>query len=178
MPILLADIYATQGLNDRALRELASALPRMKSGTDRATLLLRRARLLAYHLNNLGRPARLYVMARNLEARPVEVRTERLGETATTRIEGQLGQVTLLEYFASTRGATLTLAPGELAAAYASPTLSPGSALPSSMMVSRSAMIWHGCETLVRALITGTVAYSASSSIRPWSRMRIMIAST
>ena len=46
VPILLADIYATQGLNDRALRELASALPRMKSGTDRATLLLRRARLL------------------------------------------------------------------------------------------------------------------------------------
>jgi PKD repeat protein len=86
-----------------------------------------RARLLAYHLNALGRPARLYVMARNLETRPVEVRTERLGETAPTRVEGQLGQVTLLEYFASTAAQTLTLAPGQTAAAYASPTLGAGS---------------------------------------------------
>ncbi|MHA0035802.1 hypothetical protein ACXXDK_13285 [Deinococcus sp. PESE-38] len=86
-----------------------------------------RARLLAYHLNALGRPARLYVMARNTEPRPVEVRTERQGETAPTRVEGQLGQVTLLDYFASTADHTLTLAPGEMAAVYASPTLSAGS---------------------------------------------------
>ncbi|EYB69512.1 hypothetical protein DEIPH_ctg004orf0011 [Deinococcus phoenicis] len=86
-----------------------------------------RARLLAYHLNALGRPARLYVLARNLEARAVEVRTERLGETAPTRIEGLLGQVTLLDYFASTGGHVLTLAPGQSAAVYASPTLGVGS---------------------------------------------------
>ncbi len=86
-----------------------------------------RARLLAYHMNGLRRSARLYVMARNLESRPVEVQTERLGETAPTRIESQLGQVTLLEYFASNGARTLTLAPGQTAAAYASPTLSPGS---------------------------------------------------
>ncbi|MBZ9714877.1 copper amine oxidase N-terminal domain-containing protein [Deinococcus multiflagellatus] len=86
-----------------------------------------RARLLAYHLNGLGKPARLYVMARNLESRPVEVRTERLGETAPTRLESILGQVTLLEYFASGGGTTLTLAPGQAAAVYASPTLNPGS---------------------------------------------------
>lgn len=86
-----------------------------------------RARLLGYHLNGLNRPARMIVMARNTEARPVEVRTDRLGETAPTRLESLLGQVTLLEYFASTRGATLTLAPGESAAVYASPTLNGGS---------------------------------------------------
>ncbi|MBZ9753016.1 copper amine oxidase N-terminal domain-containing protein [Deinococcus sp. HMF7604] len=86
-----------------------------------------RARLLGYHLNGLGRPARLYVMARNLEVRPIEVRTERLGETAPTRLESILGQVTLLEYFASGSGTTLTLAPGQAAAVYASPTLNPGS---------------------------------------------------
>lgn len=86
-----------------------------------------RARLLAYHLNGLGRPARLYVMARNLESRPVEVRSERLGETAPTRIEGILGQVTLLEYFASGGGTVLNLLPGQTAAVYASPTLSAGS---------------------------------------------------
>ncbi|WP_189101701.1 stalk domain-containing protein [Deinococcus knuensis] len=86
-----------------------------------------RARLLAYHLNGLGRPARLYVMARNLEDRSVEVRSERLGETAPTRIEGLLGQVTLMEYFASSGGTTLSLMPGQSAAVYASPTLSAGS---------------------------------------------------
>lgn len=86
-----------------------------------------RARLLAYHLNALGKPARLYILARNLEARAVEVRTERLGETAPTRIEGLLGQVTLLDYFASTGGAVLSLPPGESAAVYASPTLGVGS---------------------------------------------------
>ncbi|PNY82920.1 copper amine oxidase [Deinococcus koreensis] len=86
-----------------------------------------RARMLAYHLNGLGRPARLYILARNLDERPVDIRTTRLGETAPTRIEGTLGQVTLMEYFASTGGSLLTLSPGSTAAVYASPTLSPGS---------------------------------------------------
>ncbi len=86
-----------------------------------------RARMLAYHLNGLGRPARLYVLARNLGARPVDVHTRRLGETAPTRIEGTLGQVTLMEYFASQGGPTLSLAPGQTAAVYASPTLNTGS---------------------------------------------------
>ncbi|MEF2279779.1 copper amine oxidase N-terminal domain-containing protein [Deinococcus sp. YIM 134068] len=86
-----------------------------------------RARLLAYHLNALGRPARLYVLARNLEPRAVEVRTERLGETAPTRIEGLLGQVTLLDYFAGAGAGSLTLAPGQSAPVYASPTLNAGS---------------------------------------------------
>ncbi|WP_051668634.1 copper amine oxidase [Deinococcus frigens] len=84
-------------------------------------------RLLAYHLNGLGKPARLYVLARNIEDRPVEVRTLRQGETAPTRVEGLLGQVTLLDYFASTGGPRLTLAPGQSAAVYASPTLGVGS---------------------------------------------------
>lgn len=84
-------------------------------------------RVLAYHLNGLGRPARLYVLARNLEGRAVDLRTERQGETAPTRLESLLGQVTLLDYFAGTGGATLTLQPGQTAAVYASPTLGPGS---------------------------------------------------
>ena len=85
------------------------------------------ARLLAYHLNGLRKPARLYVLARNLEGKAVDIRTERQGETAPTRLESLLGQVTLLDYFASTGGATLTLMPGQTAAVYASPTLGPGS---------------------------------------------------
>ncbi|MBB5235603.1 copper amine oxidase N-terminal domain-containing protein [Deinococcus budaensis] len=98
-----------------------------QSGVLYQDSLAGRARLLAYHLNALSKPARLYVLARNLEARPVEVRTERSGETAPTRIEGLLGQVTLLDYFASAGGAVLNLAPGQSAAVYASPTLNPGS---------------------------------------------------
>ena len=85
-----------------------------------------RARLLGYHLNGLNKDARLYIMARNTESRPLEVRTERIGETAPTRIESLLGQVTLLEYFSSTGGSTLSLAPGQAAAIYASPVLRAG----------------------------------------------------
>jgi PKD repeat protein len=85
------------------------------------------ARLLAYHVNALPVAARLYVVARNLENRPVEVRTDRLGETAPTRIEGLLGQVTLLDYFASSGAQTVTIQPGESVAVYASPTLGSGS---------------------------------------------------
>jgi hypothetical protein len=47
-----------------------------------------------------------------------------------------------------------------------------------SSNVSTSAMIWQGCEVLVRPLMTGTVAWSANSSIMPSSRMRIMTMST
>jgi PKD repeat protein len=103
------------------------SIPLLFSDSPEAPTQRGRARLLAYHLNALGKPARLYVLARNTENRPVEVRTERLGETAPTRIEGLLGQVTLLDYFAHTGSQTLTLSPGQSAAVYASPTLGMGS---------------------------------------------------
>ncbi|WP_293913522.1 copper amine oxidase N-terminal domain-containing protein [Deinococcus sp.] len=86
-----------------------------------------KARLLAYHLNTLSKPARLYVVARNLEAKTTDVITERSGETAPTRIESVLGQVTLLDYFAGSENRRVSVAPGESVAVYASPTLSPGS---------------------------------------------------
>ena len=49
------------------------------------------ARVLAYHLNALNRPARLYMVARNTESRALDVTTLRSGETAPTRIESVLG---------------------------------------------------------------------------------------
>ncbi len=97
-----------------------------QSGILYQDTLAGRARLLAYHLNGLNKTARLYIMARNLESRPVDLRTERLGETAPTRVESVLGQVTLLEYFSSSGGSTLTLVPGQTAAVYASPQLMGG----------------------------------------------------
>ncbi|MDB5045405.1 MAG: Tfp pilus assembly protein PilF [Deinococcus sp.] len=45
--LLIADIYVTQGLPDRAIRELDAATPRAKPGPDRASLLLRKANLLS-----------------------------------------------------------------------------------------------------------------------------------
>ncbi|RTR25934.1 copper amine oxidase N-terminal domain-containing protein [Deinococcus radiophilus] len=84
------------------------------------------ARLLGYHVNDLGRPARMYIMIRNLESRPVSVALNRQGETAPSRIEGILGQVTLMDYFSSPARSTVNLAPGQVSALYASPTLNPG----------------------------------------------------
>ncbi|GGS13484.1 tetratricopeptide repeat protein [Deinococcus knuensis] len=45
--LLLADIYVAQGLPERATRELDAAVPRAANGSDRATLLLRKADILA-----------------------------------------------------------------------------------------------------------------------------------
>ncbi|MBB5235039.1 tetratricopeptide repeat protein [Deinococcus budaensis] len=45
--LLLADIYLGQRLPDRAVRELDAAAGRVKTGADRATLLLRKADVLA-----------------------------------------------------------------------------------------------------------------------------------
>lgn len=45
--LLLSDIYVGQGLPDRAARELDAAVKRVKTGADRATLLLRKANVLA-----------------------------------------------------------------------------------------------------------------------------------
>ncbi|KEF34861.1 copper amine oxidase [Deinococcus sp. RL] len=97
-----------------------------QSGVLYQDSLAGRVRLLGYHINGLKTGARLHILARNLEGGPVELRTERQGETAPTRIETLLGQVTLLDYFASTGGPTLTLAPGATVPVYSSPTLTPG----------------------------------------------------
>lgn len=44
---LLADIYVTQGLPDRAMRELDSAMPKVRAGAARGALLLHKANILA-----------------------------------------------------------------------------------------------------------------------------------
>lgn len=54
VPQLIADIYVMQGLPDRAVRELDSALPRMSSGAARSGLLLHKAGLLAASGNAAG----------------------------------------------------------------------------------------------------------------------------
>ncbi|WP_027482500.1 hypothetical protein [Deinococcus pimensis] len=85
-----------------------------------------RARLLAYHVNGLGAPARVYVVARNLEDRPVTVRSVRAGETAPSKTEGTLGQVALLDFLTSEATPQLTVESGRLVTLYSSPVLTPG----------------------------------------------------
>ncbi|MCY1702923.1 stalk domain-containing protein [Deinococcus sp. SL84] len=102
------------------------------------------ARLLGYHVNDLGRPARLYIVARNLESRPVSVQVARQGETAPSRVEGILGQVTLMDYFASSARGAVNVPAGGLSALYVSPSLSQG----------------HGVSILQDIVSSGRVAVS------------------
>lgn len=102
------------------------------------------ARLLGYHVNDLDRPARLYIVARNLETRPVSVQVLGQGETAPSRVEGILGQVTLMDYFASTPRGSVNLPTGGMTALYVSPTLNPG----------------HGASILQEVQSSGRVALS------------------
>lgn len=85
-----------------------------------------RARLLGYHVNALGVPARLFIVARNLEARPVRITRTRAGAVAPSNIEGTLGQGALLDYFASSPEAPIEVPPGGSVPLYASPTLANG----------------------------------------------------
>lgn len=129
-------LLAYPALNPQTLTPSVTALPLIFSDSperpSQAGILYQDSlegavRVLAYHVNGLSGPARLFVVARNPGVTPVTVRTERLGETAPTRVEGVLGQATLLGYFAPSPSSSLTLNPGEYAAVYASPTLNPGS---------------------------------------------------
>jgi hypothetical protein len=84
-------------------------------------------RLVGYHLNAKATPGRLMAVVRNVDTKPATVKLDRTGETAPARVEGILGQVTLMDYFASRPGTQLTLAPEESAILYLSPTIIPQS---------------------------------------------------
>ncbi|AIE84932.1 hypothetical protein OP10G_1564 [Fimbriimonas ginsengisoli Gsoil 348] len=83
------------------------------------------ARLLAYHMNNASVVARLYVVARNVSDAPATVRTARIGDTAPARVEGVLGQVTLLSFLTGRQDSRIQLGAGESALIYVSPLLAP-----------------------------------------------------
>lgn len=84
-------------------------------------------RVVAYHLNAKATPGRLMTVVKNVDVKPALVKLDRTGETAPARVEGVLGQVTLMDYFASRPGTQLSLAPGESAILYLSPTIVPQS---------------------------------------------------
>lgn len=81
--LLLADIYVTQGLQGRALRELDAAAGRVTNGGDRALLLLRKADILAGQGNT--RAAVLAAQDATREDSRSAVAFARLGELRAAR---------------------------------------------------------------------------------------------
>ncbi|MFC4426501.1 hypothetical protein [Deinococcus navajonensis] len=82
-----------------------------------------RVRVVAYHLNRLARPARLYVLARpRTAATAVQVLAE--GSAGGTRMESVLGQVSVLDFMTSAGRAPQALPQG-ITALYTSPLLAP-----------------------------------------------------
>lgn len=84
------------------------------------------ARLLAYHQNAMPTPAYLVVLATNVDAAPVHLKVERLGETAATRVVAVLGQVSLMDFLLAPAGGQVRLEPGQTVALYSSALLATG----------------------------------------------------
>ncbi|WP_221091228.1 hypothetical protein [Deinococcus aquaedulcis] len=83
-----------------------------------------RVRVVAYHLNRLPRPARLFVLARPTTAN-TSVEVQREGSAGGTRLESVLGQVSVLDFLTSAGRARQLLDPQAPTALYISPLLTP-----------------------------------------------------
>jgi mRNA-degrading endonuclease toxin of MazEF toxin-antitoxin module len=124
-PILRAD------WRDESVPLIVSNSPEeaRRSGVLYADVFSGPARLLAYHLNALPTPARLVVLATNVEAAPVSLKVERMGETAATRVAAVLGQVSLMDFLLAPAGERVNLEPGQTVALYKSVLLVGGQGL-------------------------------------------------
>jgi len=87
------------------------------------------ARLLAYHLNAMPIPARLVVLATNMDTAPLSLKVERLGETAATRVVAVLGQVGLMDFLLAPAGERVSLEPGQTVPLFKSALLATGQGL-------------------------------------------------
>ena len=91
-----------------------------------------RARVLAYHANGLGTPARVLLLARNPGSpgsAAVQVQGLRQGSAAVPQPDPLVGQRTLLRYFASGPRALPSVAAGGQAVLYDSGPLAPGAVM-------------------------------------------------
>ena len=91
-----------------------------------------RTRVLAYHVNGLGRPARLLLLARNLEAQHLDgqqtsLSVLRQGSAVTRQPDPVIGQQTLLRYFSSGPRPLRPLGGTQQRVLYDSGLLAPGS---------------------------------------------------
>ncbi len=95
--------------------------------TVQASTVQDRVRVLAYHVNGLGRPARLLLLARNMEEQPASLTVLRQGRAVTRQPDPVIGQQTLLRYFSSGPRPPRTLNSGEQGVLFDSGLLVPGS---------------------------------------------------
>ena len=86
-----------------------------------------RVRVMAYHVNGLGRPARLLLLARNMGEQPASLTVLRQGRDVTQQPDPVIGQQTLLRYFSSGPRPPRTLGGGEQGVLFDSGLLAPGS---------------------------------------------------
>lgn len=84
-------------------------------------------RVMAYHVNGLGRPARLLLLARNMHEQPAPLTVLRQGRAVTRQPDPVIGQQTLLHYFSSGPRPPRTLGGGEQGVLFDSGLLAPGS---------------------------------------------------
>lgn len=101
----------------------------IRSGVLYEDVIDGRARLLAYHINALMLPARLMVIATNVDDKNVEIQLDRLGETSATRVVSVLGQVSLMDFLTSSAQEKLNLVPGQSVVLYGSASLANGQGL-------------------------------------------------
>lgn len=87
------------------------------------------ARLMAYHTNGLGVPARLLLVAANMGNSPQTVRLLRQGSIASTSVVALLGQVSLLDFLTSKPVGQFVLEAGQAVPLYISSQLAPGEGL-------------------------------------------------
>ncbi|MDX2005500.1 MAG: hypothetical protein SFU83_09515 [Meiothermus sp.] len=87
------------------------------------------ARALAYHVNPNPAPARLVVLATNVDTQPLSLRVERLGETASTRVVSVLGQTSLMDFLFSSQRYQLWLEPSRTLVLFSSSSLGQGQGL-------------------------------------------------
>jgi hypothetical protein len=83
-----------------------------------------RVRVVAYHLNRLAKPARLYVLARPRSA-GAAVQVLRGGSAGGTRVESVLGQVSVLDFLTDPGSPRQDLRADGTTALYTSPLLAP-----------------------------------------------------
>jgi len=116
---------------DEAIPLMVSNSPEQArcSGILYADVFAGQARLLAYHFNAMPSPARLVVLATNMDAAPLSLKVERLGETAATRVVAVLGQVSLIDFLLAPAGEQVSLEPGQTIALYKSALLATGHGL-------------------------------------------------
>ena len=99
----------------------------VQGSTVQGSTVQGRIRVVAYHVNGLGRPARLLLLARNMDEQSAPLTVLRQGRAVTQQPDPVIGQQTLLRYFVSGPRPPRTLGGGEQSMLFDSGLLAPGS---------------------------------------------------